>query len=184
MVYHHQSDYRSCSDPKNVMENNNNADDDYKIIKHTLIFWIFNSLFCYDTSSFFASKIDSQCDLSMIFWLFSRVQHTKYSINKPLVCDVTPASWQLFQDQVLLVEYAFVLIFHRPCDRKSELKCRHSKERIKLRSFSWIDWLTQGTKKFRSDSPGLADFVVGLVEFLLHLPNRQVKVFEEIFLSN
>ena len=29
--------------------------------------------------------------------------------------------------------------------------------------------LTQGTKKFRSDSPGLADFVVGLEEFIVHL---------------
>ena len=32
----------------------------------------------------------------------------------------------------------------------------------------------QGTKKFRSDSPGLVDFVVGLVEFILHLPDGQV----------
>ena len=42
--------------------------------------------------------------------------------------------------------------------------------------------LMQGTKKFRSDSPGLVDFVVGLVEFILHLPDRQVKVFVENFL--
>ena len=40
----------------------------------------------------------------------------------------------------------------------------------------------QVTKKFRSDSPGLVDFVVGLVEFILHLPDGQVKVFGEIFL--
>ena len=40
----------------------------------------------------------------------------------------------------------------------------------------------QGTKKFRSDSPGLVDFVVGLVEFILHLPDGQVKVFGKIFL--
>ena len=40
----------------------------------------------------------------------------------------------------------------------------------------------QGRKKFRSDSPGLVDFVVGLVEFILHLPDGQVKVFREIFL--
>ena len=40
----------------------------------------------------------------------------------------------------------------------------------------------QGTKKFRSDSPGLVDFVAGLVEFILHLPNGQVKVFWAIFL--
>ena len=42
----------------------------------------------------------------------------------------------------------------------------------------------QGTKKFRSDSPGLVDFVVGQVEFILHLPDGQVKVFRKIFLSN
>ena len=43
------------------------------------------------------------------------------------------------------------------------------------------EMMAQGTKKFRSDSPGLVDFVVGLVEFILHLPERQVKVFGEIF---
>ena len=42
--------------------------------------------------------------------------------------------------------------------------------------------IDQGTKKFRSNIPGLVDFVVGLVEFILHLPNGQVKVFWEIFL--
>ena len=40
----------------------------------------------------------------------------------------------------------------------------------------------QGTKKFRSDIPGLVNFVVGLVEFILHLLDGQVKVFGEIFL--
>ena len=40
----------------------------------------------------------------------------------------------------------------------------------------------QGTKKFRSDSPGLVNFAVGLVEFILHLPDGQVKVFGEIVL--
>ena len=40
----------------------------------------------------------------------------------------------------------------------------------------------QGTKKFGSDSPGLVDFVVKLVEFILHLPDGQVKVFEKFFL--
>ena len=39
----------------------------------------------------------------------------------------------------------------------------------------------QGTKKFRSDSPGLVDFKVGLVEFILHLPDGQVKVFGNFF---
>ena len=42
----------------------------------------------------------------------------------------------------------------------------------------------QGTKKFRSDSPGQVNFVVGLVEFILHFLDGQVKVFGEIFLWN
>ena len=42
--------------------------------------------------------------------------------------------------------------------------------------------LKQSTKKFRSDSPGPEDFVVGLLEFILHLPDGQVKAFGEIFL--
>ena len=45
-----------------------------------------------------------------------------------------------------------------------------------------IELHKQGTKNFRSDSPGLVDFVVGLVECILHLPDGQVKVFGEIFL--
>ena len=39
----------------------------------------------------------------------------------------------------------------------------------------------QSTKTFRSNSPGLVDFVVGLVEFILYLPFGQVKVFKEFF---
>ena len=35
----------------------------------------------------------------------------------------------------------------------------------------------QRAKKFVSDSPGLVDFVVGLVDFILYLPKGQVKVF-------
>ena len=34
----------------------------------------------------------------------------------------------------------------------------------------------QGTKKFRSDSPGLVNFAVGLVDVILHLPDGQVKI--------
>ena len=41
---------------------------------------------------------------------------------------------------------------------------------------------SQGTKRFRSNSLGLVDFVAGLVEFILHLFDGQVKVFGEIFL--
>ena len=46
----------------------------------------------------------------------------------------------------------------------------------------WRTLYRQGTKKFRSDSPGLVDFVVGPVEFILHLPDGQVKVFGQMFL--
>ena len=34
----------------------------------------------------------------------------------------------------------------------------------------------QGTKKFRSDSPGLVKFAIGLVDFILHLPNGQLNI--------
>ena len=37
----------------------------------------------------------------------------------------------------------------------------------------------QGTKKFRSER--LVDFVFGLVKFMLHLPDGQVKVFRGNF---
>ena len=37
-------------------------------------------------------------------------------------------------------------------------------------------FIMQGTKKFRSESPGLVNFAVGLVDFILYLPNRQVKI--------
>ena len=35
-------------------------------------------------------------------------------------------------------------------------------------------------KKVMSDSPGLLDFAMGLVIFVLNLPNGQVLCFEEI----
>ena len=34
----------------------------------------------------------------------------------------------------------------------------------------------QHTKKVMSDSPRLVDFAVGLVDFILDLPDRQVKI--------
>ena len=37
------------------------------------------------------------------------------------------------------------------------------------------------TNKLTSDSPELVDFVVGLVDFTLHLPDGQVNVLGEIF---
>ena len=36
-------------------------------------------------------------------------------------------------------------------------------------------------KKLMPDSPGLVDFAVGLVHFILHLPDGQVKVLIEFF---
>ena len=39
--------------------------------------------------------------------------------------------------------------------------------------------LIQHAKKVMSDSPGLMDFTIGLVNSVLNLPDRQVKFFEE-----
>ena len=41
----------------------------------------------------------------------------------------------------------------------------------------------QRGKKVVSDSPGLVDFAIGLVNFVLNLPNGQVKFFEEFKLQ-
>ena len=38
----------------------------------------------------------------------------------------------------------------------------------------------QWAKKVVSDSPGLVDFVIGVVNSVLNLPDRQVKCFEEL----
>ena len=38
-------------------------------------------------------------------------------------------------------------------------------------------------RKVVSDSPGLVDFAIGLVNSVLNLSNRQVKVFEEFKLE-
>ena len=38
----------------------------------------------------------------------------------------------------------------------------------------------QGAKKVVSDSLGLVDFAIGLVNSVLNLPNRQVKIFRRI----
>ena len=39
---------------------------------------------------------------------------------------------------------------------------------------------SQGAKKVVSDSPGLVDFAVGLVNSVLNLPNGQAKIFRRI----
>ena len=41
----------------------------------------------------------------------------------------------------------------------------------------------QRAKKVVSDSPGLVDFAIGLVNFVLNFPERQVKFFEEFKLQ-
>ena len=41
----------------------------------------------------------------------------------------------------------------------------------------------QRAKKVVSDSPGLVDFAIGLVNSVLNLPDRQVKNFEEFDLQ-
>ena len=41
----------------------------------------------------------------------------------------------------------------------------------------------QCAKKVVSDCPGLVDFAIGLVNFVLNLPNEQVKFFEEFKLQ-
>ena len=45
------------------------------------------------------------------------------------------------------------------------------------------DCCSKGTKKFGSDSLGLVDFEVGLVDFILHLPNGQ-EVLGKFLLGN
>ena len=41
-------------------------------------------------------------------------------------------------------------------------------------------FITQHAKRVVSDSPGLVDFVIGLVIFVLNVPDGQVLFFEEI----
>ena len=43
-----------------------------------------------------------------------------------------------------------------------------------------LRYLVQRAKKVVSDSPGLVDFAIGLVIFVLNLPNGQVLFFGEI----
>ena len=39
--------------------------------------------------------------------------------------------------------------------------------------------MKQRAKKVESDSPGLVDFAIGLVNSVFHLPDEQVMFFEE-----
>ena len=42
-----------------------------------------------------------------------------------------------------------------------------------------INWVRQRAKKVLSDSPGLVDFAIGLVNSVFNLPDGQVRFFEE-----
>ena len=44
-----------------------------------------------------------------------------------------------------------------------------------------LRYTDQRTKKLIFDSPGVVNFAVGVVEFILHLPDRQVKVLVDFF---
>ena len=47
----------------------------------------------------------------------------------------------------------------------------------------WVDKLLQRAKKVVSDSPGLVDFAIGLVNSVINLPDGQVKFFEQFKLQ-
>ena len=47
-------------------------------------------------------------------------------------------------------------------------------------AIAWFLSVRQGEKKVMSDSPGLLDFAIGLVNSVLNLPEGQVKFFWEI----
>ena len=51
---------------------------------------------------------------------------------------------------------------------------------IKIIIIITITNIIQGAKKVGSDSPGLVDFAIGLVIFVLNLPHGQVLFFGEI----
>ena len=53
----------------------------------------------------------------------------------------------------------------------------------KLQKIWNVIWTDQRAKKVVSDSPGLVDFAIGLVNSVLNLPDGQVKYFEEFNLQ-
>ena len=54
----------------------------------------------------------------------------------------------------------------------------------KLQKIWTVIWTDQRAKKVVSDSPGLVDFAIALVNSLLNLSDGQVKYFEEFNLQN
>ena len=48
-----------------------------------------------------------------------------------------------------------------------------------IESMSFLLWHCQRAKKVLSDSPGLVDFAIGLVNSVFNLPDGQVMFYEE-----
>ena len=64
-----------------------------------------------------------------------------------------------------------------------QVSVRHSNVRTTTSTrFDWLD-LTLRAKKVVSDSPGLVDFAIGLVNSVINLPDGQVNFFEEFKLQ-
>ena len=61
--------------------------------------------------------------------------------------------------------------------------CRNPQFLYGLSEISFVNRWAQRAKKVMSDSPGLVDFAIGLVIFVLDLPNGQVLFFREIQLT-
>ena len=62
----------------------------------------------------------------------------------------------------------------------SYLVLRISQQKIEFSRESFLLWQVQHAKKVMSDSPGLVYFAIGLVIFVLNLPDGQVLFFGEI----
>ena len=60
------------------------------------------------------------------------------------------------------------------------LRCDHSNESFcAVLSCGTVDYAEQRAKKVVSDSPGLVDFAIGLVNSVFKLPDGQVMFYEE-----
>ena len=63
-----------------------------------------------------------------------------------------------------------------------DIKCRREPKPDNTQKEAWADpsMHTQGAKKVVSDSPGLVDFAIRLVNSVLNLPDGQAKIFRRI----
>ena len=60
---------------------------------------------------------------------------------------------------------------------KATLSCKYNAQRILIPGdLNWV----QRARKVVSDSPGLVDFAIGLVNSVLNLPDGQGKIFRRI----